>query len=66
MKPQKVYEPDTQAFRLLCHDMYARFGAVFKALRPLCATQAEQQVLADELHRLRTAVRQLLEEARDA
>jgi hypothetical protein len=64
----KVAKPEAangKEFNLVCHDMYKRFGAAFAALKPLCKTAEDTNLLVDQMHQLRTAMRALLQEAKD-
>jgi hypothetical protein len=68
MKPNKKrreYEQISDPFGMICYDMYKRFGGAFGNLKALCKTEAEKQLLTDQLMLLRTEVRRLLEEARN-
>jgi len=65
-KPKKVEEPPSKQFSLICHDMYKAFGGCFNNLKRLCKSDEEQYLLSDELHKLRTLMRTLLQEAKDA
>jgi hypothetical protein len=65
-KVTKLHEPDSEQFRMICHDMYVRFGACYKTLSVLCKEDKDKYLLSDELHKLRTAMRDLLQEAKDA
>jgi hypothetical protein len=57
-------EPGTKGFQMLCHEMYKRFGACYTNLKVICQTEADRQLLVTQLHELRSAVRELLEKAR--
>jgi hypothetical protein len=64
-KTPRVEAPNSKEFTLICHDMYKRFGACFAALKVLCKTDSDRYLLSDNLHELRTAMRNLLQEAKD-
>jgi hypothetical protein len=65
-KVQKTSEPSSKQFGMICNDMYKRFGACFTNLKPLAKTPEETYLLSDQLHQLRTAMRELLQEVKDA
>ena len=51
-------------FNMIANDMYKRFGAVYTNLKALVTTPAENNYLVSQLHDLRDAVRELLNQAR--
>lgn len=65
-RPTVAFEttPGSKSFQGICHEMYQRFGGCYTNLKALCKSEAERQLLVAQLHELRTAVRELLEEAR--
>lgn len=64
-KQQKIEEPPSKQFQMICHDMYKAFGGCFNNLKSLCKSDEDRYLLSDQLHQLRNAVRQLLQEAKD-
>lgn len=51
------------SLNMILNDMYKRFGAVFVNLRTLAKTDAEREFLTQQLHGLRSAVRELIDQA---
>jgi len=64
-KVPKPEAPQSKQFNMICHDMYKSFGGAFNSLKVLCRTENERFLLSDELHKLRNAMRALLQEAKD-
>jgi hypothetical protein len=66
-KPRRLHSvEESDQFRMICHDMYKRFGGVFATLKQIAKTPEEKDLILTSLHVLRTEVRRLLEEARNA
>ena len=65
-KVSRPTEPSSKQFGMICNDMYKRFGACFTNLKPLARTPDQMYLLSDQLHQLRTAMRELLQEVKDA
>jgi hypothetical protein len=65
-RPTVAFEatPGSKTFQALCHEMYKRFGGAYNNLLSLCKTTEDKEVLRDQLHELRSEVRELLEKAR--
>lgn len=66
-KKRRLHAPEeSEQFNMICHDMYRRFGGVFATLKQIAKTPEEKDLILTSLHVLRTEVRRLLEEARNA
>jgi len=65
-RKQRTYEPTPEKLGMLCHDMYKRFGGCFTNLKGLARSEPEKNLLTDQLTELRTAMRELLQQAYDA